>query len=199
MFVSHRYKLFFFEVPRTASRSVTKALSLLDPMSPTALSRSIKSQTTDYHRFDGSVVRAYPDYALIAVHRNPYERVLSHYKLRKIIGNPNILKTLDFEEYIDASLGEKKLNIDWMKDKPITEMLTKERVTHWLAFDSLLSDWASLASALDVALPELPHINASKHNSHAFYTAKTAQIVSETMHEDFIYFNYDLESWQTSR
>ena len=83
MYVSHRYKLFFVEVPRTASRSISEALLHLDPLSPTMLNRMMKGESADYHKYDRTLVTTHPDYSLVAVHRNPYERILSHFKLRK--------------------------------------------------------------------------------------------------------------------
>ena len=197
MYVSHRYKLFFFEVPRTASRSISEALLHLDPLSPTMLNRMMKGESADYHKYDRTLVTTHPDYSLVAVHRNPYERILSHFKLRKKIGNPAFFKTINFAEYVDLSVDVKVRQEEFSIDLPIDEMLDVRRVTHWLRFAHLQDDWQDLADKLQISLPKLPHINQSESDSSAFYTEDIANKVGMRMRHDFGFFNYDINSWHT--
>jgi hypothetical protein len=142
------------------------------------------------------LVAAHPDYALLAVHRNPYDRVLSHFKFRKSTGNPEILRSYEFAQYVGLSCERDSLVTHWNKDVAITDMLPISRVTHWLRFEHLLEDWRDLAQSLNTELPKLEHLNASKPRSNALYTSELAAIVSDRMREDFEFFAYDIDSWR---
>ena len=201
MFVSHTYKLLFFEVPRTGSRSITKALTQLDPRSPTAVIRAVKKNLYHYHVYDQTLVDKHPEYAVIAVHRNPFERIQSHYKYRKQHGNPGELKRFTFAQYVRwVCEGELPFEIGpVMLDRPICELLPYIAVDHWLAYDSLNTDWRRVEETLQVDLPELPHINQSnaQFDSNTAYTPELADMILSRFAEDFRQFNYATDSWHT--
>lgn len=201
MFISHTYKILFFEVPRTGSRSITKALTQLDPRSPTAVIRAVKRNLYHYHVYDQALVDKQPHYAVIAVHRNPFERIRSHYKYRKQYGNPDELKRFSFEQYVRwVCEGELPFDIGpAMLDKPICELLPFAAVDHWLAYDQLNTDWLRVRDTLQIDLPELPHINQSNRefNAKSAYTPELASMMVDRFAEDFSQFNYATDSWQT--
>jgi len=200
MFVSHNYKLLFFEVPRTGSRSVTLALTTFDPRSPTAVIRAAKRNLHHYHLYDQALVDKHADYSLIAAHRNPYERIRSHYKYRKQYGNPDGVKNFSFEQYVLwACKGELPFEIAPASiDQPICELIPPSEVDHWLSFDNLVSDWQQLSEKLQIDLPNLLHINNSKPelDAHSQYTQELADLVYERFKQDFDHFGYANESWQ---
>lgn len=201
MFVSHTHKLFFYEVPRTGSRSITQALTKLDPRSPTAVIRAVKRNLYHYHVFDQALIDRHPNYAVIAVHRNPFERIHSHYKYRKQYGNPDELKRFSFEEYV-RWVCEAELPFEIgpaMLDKPICELLPYASVDHWLAYDQLNADWQLVRETLQIDLPELPHINQSNSgiNANSVYTPKLASMIVNRFAEDFSQFSYATNSWNT--
>ena len=200
MFISHTYKLLFFEVPRTGSRSITRAFSQLDPRSPTAVIRAVKKNLYHYHVYDQAMVDKHSDYAVIAVHRNPYERIRSHYKYRKQQGNPDELKRFSFEQYLRwVCSDELPFEIGAaMIDRPICELIPFSAVDYWLSFDCLAEDWQKLASALKIDLPELPRINRSQpeYDGQALYTKELALLMQDRFKQDFERFDYSLDSWQ---
>lgn len=200
MFVSHKYKLLFFEVPRTASRSVSAVLANVDPESPTSIKRRTESQAYSYHLFDQNLLAAHPEYHLIAAHRNPYHRLYSHYKYRARYGNPNNLKSLSFDEYVrwvyePASRPDLS---NAMVDSAIVELLPYEKVDFWLRFETLNDDWLALQQTLGYALPALPKINGSGSlGIHQPYTPELAQMVLNRFKDDFLTFGYSADSWHT--
>ncbi|MGA8259934.1 MAG: sulfotransferase family 2 domain-containing protein [Arenicellales bacterium] len=197
MFISHNYQLLFFEVPRTASRAITEALVRLDPQAPTALIRAVKRNLFAYHLYDAGAVERYPSYRLIAGHRNPFDRIRSHYAYRRVRGNPPILKTLDWPAYVSwASDPDSRPDIRGaMRDAPITELLPCDRVQHWLRFESLTDDWDMLGQTLGTKLPPLTRRNASTANAYAYDENLAARIVAR-FRSDFEYFGYDFDSWR---
>ncbi len=194
MFVSHTHKLLFFEVPRTGSRSITQALTALDPYSPTAVVRAVKKNLYHYHVFDPAILLRHPDYALVAVHRNPYDRLRSHFKYRKEHGNPDELKKFTFEQYLQwVCFDELPFTIGAaMIDRPITELIPYSDVDHWLAYERLNDDWLVLANTLNIELPLLTSINSSKseYDSESVYTHEMASWVQARFRDDFEQFGY---------
>lgn len=194
MFVSHKYKLLFFEVPRTGSRAITQALTQLDPHSPTAIVRAVKKNLFNYHVYDQKLVDKHSDYALIAVHRNPYHRIRSHYKYRKQYGNPDELKDFSFTDYINwVCDGELPYKIGpAMIDRPITELIDCEQVDHFLDFERLNQDWNALGHSLKVNLPDLPRINysATQYDFECTYSKELAHKVATRFASDFAFFAY---------
>jgi len=200
LFISHTYKILFFEVPRTASRSITNALTRLDPKSPTVIIRSIKRNSLHgLHAYKSSIVEKHPEYKLIATHRNPFDRLLSHYNYRLVNGNPDVLKSFTFAEYVNWVCSLKPNNIvpHALIDIPITEMLPYDEVDFWVQFNRLDDDWLALSRYLGVTLPGLQLLNASNvpEGTQSVYTKELANKVKSRFESDFIKFNYNPESW----
>ena len=196
MFISERYKLIFLEVPRTGSRSVTKALVQLDPESPTHRLRQLRGNYYNYHN-NNLTGYVDDDYRIIAGHRNPFDRVWSYWKHRRTSGNPKILKSIEWPRYVDwvydpASVPEiKKANMDI----PITEMFDPEIIDYWLCFESLDRSWWECAQTLNFPYIALKKVNRSPEIGefkHA-YTADTAKKVLNRFQSDFEYFGYSTE------
>jgi len=198
MFISDKYKLVFFEVPRTGSNSVTAALGELDPDSPTMIARSQTSVTMDYHRFE--IPDYAKDYALIAAHRNPYERIWSHWKFRHRYGNPEVFRTTPWHRYVKwvCEPGSVPEIQNAMLDVPIIEMFDSGQVAHWLSFESLTESWQELAEGLDLDLPSLQVKQASSFmgDYRDAYDGELAAMIAKRFAQDFELFGYDVDSWK---
>ncbi|WP_040482057.1 DUF5672 family protein [Luminiphilus syltensis] len=199
MFISHRYQLIFFEVPRTGSNSVTQVLNRIDPDSPTLAERKVRGGGWAFHYFT-EAAEEFPHYRLVAAHRNPYERLWSFWKHRKHGGNPEIFLSLSWKRYIDwvcepTSVPEVQAA---MQDIPITEMLDVSRVSHWLDFHRLGDSWQTLIEQMGLPPAVLPASNGSPDHGtlHQAFNETLAQRVAERFSQDFDYFGYDRNSWQ---
>ena len=201
MFISDKYKLVFLEVPRTGSRSITDALTNLDPGSPTAQVRKQQRALVDYHNCQ------IPDhvddtYIVVAAHRNPYERLWSHWKFRHQWGNPGIFKSTEWSRYVKWACDPKSAPeiTNALPEMPIVEMLDCDRVTHWLNYEQLEASWQLLAGETGLPLSELVWINRS-HSMGEYWKAydrELASMVAGRYADDFTRFNYDLASWRES-
>jgi hypothetical protein len=199
MFISNNFKLIFFEVPRTSSNSITQALTALDPTSPTVIRRAETKSLVDYHLFHIPDSKS-ESYNLIAAHRNPYERLWSHWKFRNQYGNPTIFKSISWETYVKWACDPKLVpEIQGaMFDIPITEMFDCDRVNFWINFESLNESWSDLSEFLQVDLPPLQHKQRSL-NLGGFrdaYDESLAQLVAERFTADFERFGYSKQSWK---
>jgi Sulfotransferase family len=199
MFISEKYKFIFLEVPRTASISITEALSRMDPESPTVKRRQKKGSLDGYHSFDMPADLAkYP--IIVATHRNPYDRLWSFWKHRHRSGNPEIFKSVSWPRYVkwacDPSTMPEITNV--LLDVPISEMLGCEIVSYWLRFESLRTSWKQLSIERSLPLPELSWLNASVRlgHFHDAYDAHLASMVSKRFAADFDRFHYEVDSWK---
>jgi hypothetical protein len=200
MFVSEKFKLVFFEVPRTGSNSITAALSEFDPVSPTVIKRSQVNIMADYHSF-GIPENLSKPYTLFATHRNPYERLWSFWKHRHHNGNPSIFRKTSWLKYVEwacdpSSVPEIK---GAMLDVPISEMFDCDDVDRWLRFDSLVDTWQEFGEHYKLALPPLGVKQSSRDMGEMqdAYDQKTAEMVAQRFAQDFTRFNYSIDSWKT--
>ena len=197
MNVSHRWKLLFFEVPRTGSRSITAALNTLDPEGPINQLRN-DDGAAEYHVYRADWVEAHPDYLLFATHCNPYARLYSHYCIRKQWYARDALKALNFDDYVAWTTAPERspLTQEFNVDRPITELLPHRAVHVWLRFAHLDEDWQQLRALTNAPLPHLQSSNESQKTSSAPYSETTASAVYERFAQDFEVFGYDKDSWQ---
>lgn len=200
MFISTKYNMLFFEVPRTGSNSVTQRLNHLDPESPTISMRGEHGGGWSYHH-ESKALDTYPDFRLVAAHRNPYDRLWSFWKHRKQSGNPESFRGLSWKRYIDwvcdpTSVPEVK---GAMSDKPISEMIDTARVDYWLDFHRMDGSWLSICEALGLPWATLPQLNASPDHGamQMAFNAELAARVAERFAADFEFFGYDTNSWQS--
>jgi len=199
MFISHSHKLLFLEVPRTGSRSISQALTELDPESPTVAARRTSRGAADYHGFKNELL-ADPAYRVVATHRNPYERLWSFWKHRRNTGNPPIFHTISWSSYVDWVCDPTTVPelVNAQRDIPIAEMFDLDRVDFWLDFSHLGQNWAQLAQTLGLPLPPLKIINSSPDHGYLSnaYSPSIARRVSERFSKDFDYFGYSRDSWK---
>ena len=200
MFISDKYEFVFFEVPRTASQSVTRVLMEFDPDSPTAIERCKQGWFVDYHAFHLSADLA-ESYRVFAAHRNPYSRLWSHWKHRNKYGNPDIFYDIAWPRYVEwvcdpSSIPEIQ---NAVVDVPISEMFDPAIVDFWISFETLDESWERLSDFLSVQLPPLQHSNATQ-SAEGFgdaFDADLAASVAQRFAADFERFDYDLDSWRT--
>lgn len=201
MFISDHYKMVFLEVPRTGSRSITMALTQMDPDSPTAKIRNETGALIYYHSCH------IPDhvddsYIIVASHRNPYERIWSHWKFRRQYGNPDIFKSISWQRYVSWACNPDSVPeiTNALIEMPINEMMDCDRVTHWLNFEGLETSWQQLIEDTALPLPDLDWINRSPVMDQypQAYDSDLANMIAERFAGDFTRFNYDVDSWRSS-
>ncbi len=135
MFISHTFKLIFLEVPRSASRSIVSALAHLDPDSPSLVSQQLMGASTGAQCFYCEELDD-PQYRVIAVRRNPYERLWSHWKYRKKRGEPPAFTLVSWPSYVDWLCNPSVIpDLEELHlDRPVAEMFDPQRVDFWLDF-----------------------------------------------------------------
>lgn len=137
-------------------------------------------------------------YAIVAAHRNPYDRLWSHWKFRHQWGNPEIFKSITWQRYVMWACSPDSVPeiCNALLEMPISEMMDCERVTHWLNFERLAASWQQLADDTNLPLPALDKINQSTTMGgyREAYDRKLANMVAERYASDFMRFSYNVES-----
>ncbi|MCP4088651.1 MAG: glycosyltransferase [Gammaproteobacteria bacterium] len=187
------------EVPRTASRSITTALALLDPQAPTVIARQQQNTLEDYHNFDCAEIND-KSFRVIATHRNPFDRLWSFWKYRRNTGNPEIFKSISWLQYVDwvCDPSSTPQISGALLDCPIAEMFDLDRVDFWLDFEQLSESWQKLGKKYSLPLTPLVSINASPRYKHAadHLNESVAKRISDRFSQDFEYFGYSKDSWK---
>ena len=131
--------------------------------------------------------------------RNPWSKVVSHYKYRVKINHTEMKeKPIPFEDWVKQTYGPDKNSfyydipkmfqpqIEWLKDREgnvVVECVLK--------FESLNRHFDAISSKLGIANHALPHLNATvKVDYRKFYSDETAQIVQDWFREDIARFGY---------
>ena len=133
--------------------------------------------------------------------RNPWSKVVSHYKYRVKTNQTGMADNfISFKEWVKQTYGENKNPFyynnpkmfapqsNWLKDKNGVI-----KVKNILKFESLSRDFENFSKTLGIQT-KLPHLNATKKGHYAdYYDKETVEIVGEWFKEDIELFNYEFD------
>ncbi|MCP4551228.1 MAG: hypothetical protein GY834_04125 [Bacteroidetes bacterium] len=134
--------------------------------------------------------------------RNPWDKVVSHYKYRVKTNRTNMANNhISFKEWVKCTYGKDKnsfyydkpkmfaIQSDWIKDNNGVI-----RVSNILRFESLSNDFKVIAEYLGIQ-NELPYLNATRKESYIrYYDKETEEIVRSWFKEDIERFKFEFES-----
>lgn len=130
--------------------------------------------------------------------RNPWDKVVSHYKYRQKTNQTNLAEhSISFKEWVIKSYGPVKdkrfydkpkmfqPQVEWLKD--FDDRITIDQIMH---FEKINEDFKKVSDHLGLA-KELPHLNKTvRKNYKAYYDEETKKIVEDWFKEDIAYFGY---------
>jgi hypothetical protein len=131
--------------------------------------------------------------------RNPWDKVLSHYKYR-VKTNQTSLGTnkIPFKDWVKQTYGAEKnpyyydqpkmfqQQIEWLKNNE-----DKIQIDDVMTFEALNEEFARISSKLKISAT-LPHLNSTdKVDYRTFYDDETRQIVEKWFADDIAYFGYE--------
>lgn len=175
----------FIHINKTGGTSIDKALGLR------------KKHLTAQEVIDWVGKEAFSASFKFAVVRNPWDKVVSHYKFRIKNQDPGLTENpIDFTSWVKKTYGPEKdpiyysnptmflPQVDWLKDHEgqiqIDEILRFERLSE--EFDRIRPF---------VGGKKLPHVNkTAPTNYREFYDAETQKIISDWFAEDLALFGY---------
>lgn len=176
----------FIHINKTGGTSIDKALGL----------RKAHYTTTQVIEWVGQ--EAFDAAFKFAVVRNPWSKVVSHYKFR--IKNKDEGLTshpISFKEWVIKTYGLEKdpvyynnaimfqPQVDWLKDEQGVIV-----IDNILRFENLSEEFEKIKSRLDCR-KSLPHVNQTqKTDFRSFYDEETTQIIYDWFKEDIDRFGY---------
>lgn len=144
---------------------------------------------------------------VFSVVRNPFDKVVSHYKYRVKTNQTNMANNhISFKDWVKYTYGNEKKSFyynnpkmfasqsDWLKDS--NGII---RVNNILKFETLNSDYKNIAKFLGLQ-NELLHLNATKKESYSkYYDKETIEIVRNWFKEDIERFSYNFDETGSNR
>ncbi len=177
----------FIHINKTGGTSVCNALGLK------------KSHMTAKEIIDVIGKKKFKSSYKIAAVRNPWDKVLSHYKYRVKTNQTDLgEKTIPFSDWVKKTYGENKdpfyydkpkmfqPQVDWLKDYE-----QKIDINKIMKFEDLNNEFEKVSSHLDLN-KSLPHLNATqKANYKEFYDDESKSIIAKWFAEDLDMFKYE--------
>jgi len=201
--IRHDWEFAFIHIPKTAGRSIEKALGEL-PERPFAGRRATRAfphtKGVELKRMTGEDV--WERYFSFAFVRNPWDLMVSsyHWWLHKAGKFENrraqqraVLGLGSFEAFMHSKFGRLMINecpgsmLDWVQDE------TGALMVDFLGrFETLDRDWSTICQRLGAPYRPLPHENRiARAPYREFYNEETRAIVAERFHKEIELFGYE--------
>lgn len=190
MIISHRQQFIFIHVHRTAGSSLSNILR------PNLVGNHITlDQHSNLKTLGSDFLEKHKDYFTFGFTRNPWDRILSWYKLLHM----NQPKELEqdkkrFEEFLlrDQAIDMK---IPFFHYNTLDYFSTKDNElinSQIFRYEELQTEVKSLFQQLKFPFAEIPTLNSSdKKDYRSFYTNKSKELIAEKCQKDIQYFHYE--------
>lgn len=222
MYVSHKSKIIFLAVPKTASASIRSSLINFCGESERAVSDNLANY--DDHVTPGIIKKAlnkdedshkWKDYFKFAFVRNPWDREISLYNYR--IKTIEVFKKMGFKNLTPMQKSFFNFNKRFIKQHPTFESAIKNYIGQKDTFHSPMHKWThdkDMNQIVDFigkleninqdfhnicflnGLPQkrLKKTNQTKHDHYSsYYTDETREIVKNLYKKDIELFDYHFE------
>lgn len=185
MIASESLRMVFLAIPRTGSFSITQTMT----------EHCQDLVKFGHHRMDVPRQYLFQGFYVWAVARNPYARMLSHYRHRARC-HPRKVGPMTFRQFVERTSAETWSELNMMNDPPAVRWPLPKiaPVVNWFRYECLEEEWKRLPFWRGEA-PPLHHINQSISN-WGFYDQELADKVFRYYGPDFDRFGYDRESWR---
>ena len=219
MIVCHTHKFILLKPMKTAGTSIQYFLSkfceptdVITPITPVEDSSfkpqnaypvsKIYSHMPLYRIYKGFTYERLKDYRVICSTRNTWDRVASHYNMRKQRGKVRV----SFERWITRSVNRRipRHNNDFKGCSDLPHMLYtfasyrgQVTVTDWIHQESIEDDLLKVCDSLglDTTGMEIPHAKKSDKKPYTeFYNDNTRDIIAKKYERDIKYFGYEYGS-----
>ena len=169
----------------------------------TSISKGLKDRYINHFTVKEAITRIgekkFMDCVTFTVIRNPYSKVVSHYKFQLKENKHNFNNNyLGFNEWVKETYGNKILNKIYIK-RPImyaqqTQWLTdiegNYRVNEIIYFENYTKDLQKFQNKYNINFPIL-HLNATKKDSYQdYYNEESKKIIKNHFSDDIKIFGY---------
>ena len=213
--VSHKHKVIFIHIPKTAGSSIVRALNIPHPTEnpehkPYFSARLSNEEKAKYglehhvwwiHLFASELKTFIPDnifreYFKFAIVRNPWDRAVSYY-IKHVSVDEAFENKDSFERWLLSYEFLNRITPQVEVLLPQKKYITDEKgdllVDFIGRYESLEEDWKKICENIDIKA-DLPHINTSSHRHYSFYyNEKTRRTIANAFREDIEMFGYHFE------
>jgi len=145
--------------------------------------KNIHSSINEVHKRWNKRVKKlgdFNDYQKFGTVRNPWDRVVSWWKFRKIEGETLLGFLNDPSTYTSRDMLQDHFSID-----------NKIVINSYIRFENIQKDYNRVCNQIGVPTKELLHMNKSKHKHYTeYYNNETREIVAQRYKKDIEYFGY---------
>lgn len=183
MFVSHKLKLIFTHIPKTAGASLRSAIKRIDNKA---------EEIGQYHsRLTRTIKRQYPGYKTITIVRNSYQIVVSRYRFEQIVyqRKGKVLKR-NFKQYITTK--------DLKVFNQLGYIFTRNgyRLVDFILHQERLNDdIKKMNKELGLKIPKIKQKlhYYGEYDYKSYYNKTTLDIVKQKCKKDIEYFDWKFE------
>lgn len=186
MLVCDSHNFIFIHIQRTGGTSIREMCHNL-PIN-TYEKESFHTHINNLEDFD--ILNNYKTFAFV---RNPWDRVLSWYKL--LMNNSIQNKTIDFEDYVlnfEEFNRSKNEQFDFLLNQYDYIYKDGEKVVDYIGrFENYSNDLKDIFSKFDINIESIPKVNGTQHKKYRdYYNDKTASYIEEKSYKDIKHFGY---------
>ena len=194
--ISHKHRLIFMHIPKTAGTSIVSLLKELDKDLFVRMGHPLANEWKQFREED------YRDYRWFTVCRNPYDRLVSAFFYIKNSGqNKNDKLLRDSFGLADVEFAEFVRNFDLrlLQSRPRhfvrqAEFIEgrKDKISSVLRYENLQSDLDTLFSEFGLPETRLPYKNRSERSGFSDYYGEAERRKIQQIYQlDFDVFGYE--------
>lgn len=189
MFYSHHQKFIFIHIHRTGGTTLVNLLrhEIGNKLHCVSQHGNVLSEEVE-------LLQKYPDYRVISIVRNPWDRLLSWYALFHK-WNPQDLDTerKKLEQFLktDEAIALAEGSFHYNQLEYLTSPYRSLEELLLYPFEDFEASVKTFFDELQLPLFEIPVLNnTAKKNYQDYYTEKSKALVAEKCAKDIAYFNY---------
>ncbi|MFT4537115.1 MAG: hypothetical protein ACJA1A_001970 [Saprospiraceae bacterium] len=187
MLISHKYKFIFIHVHRTGGTSI---MNLLKRELRTDVDEI--SEHGNVNSSERILIEENPDYKIIGMVRNPWDRILSWYCLINKWNDYTIEESsVEFQKFLELKLAAKPNDPYFHYNQLDYFPSTYSKRISLYRFEDLEEETKKMFSLINVDVGKIPHTNMTEKKEYQdYYSPESKELVSNMCKRDISYFKY---------
>ena len=187
MLICHKHEFIFIHVHRTGGTSIMNLLKRELGTDVTEI-----SEHGNVNSSERILIEENPDYKIIGMVRNPWDRILSWYALINKWNDFTIEESRgEFQKFIELKLAAKPDDPYFHYNQlDYFPSINNKRISLY-RFEDFEEETKKMFELLDLDLGIIPHTNRTEtKNYQDYYSSESKELVSNMCKRDISYFNF---------
>lgn len=190
IFEINKKNIIFIHIPKTGGTSILSHIYKYFKINDFSVRHYLASE------YDETIWSSAYSFCVV---RNPFDRLVSHWKYHTTATDSKLFSNLGIENYRNFTLTE-YFNIveshndivnNWRSMKEFMDPPYKKKIDTILRFEQLQEDWIKRIPLAKIIGENLPHVKKSNHLHYAqYYTPELISRVSDFYKDDLEAFGY---------